>query len=115
MKRVAWINLVLGIWLLAAPFALGTFAAGRLPLTNDIALGVLLVASSWWILAAAATPAIAIWFQMVCGAWLIVAPFALRYRDLPRAIVDDVVIGIVVLVVSAFELRGVLSAPVGAR
>jgi hypothetical protein len=44
---MAWISLVLGIWLLAAPFARGTFPANnRLPLTNDLALGVLLVASS---------------------------------------------------------------------
>ncbi len=115
MKKVAWINLVLGIWLLAAPFALGAFPANRLPLTNDLALGVLLAASSGWILAASATPAIATWFQMVCGAWLIVAPFALRYGALPRTMTDDVAIGIVVLVVSALELREVFRAPVGAR
>jgi SPW repeat len=113
---MAWISLVLGIWLLAAPFALGTFPANnRLPLTNDLALGVLLVASSWWILAASAMPAIAAWFQMVCGAWLIVAPFALQHRTLSRAVADAVAVGIVVLVVSALELRGPLRAPVGAR
>jgi hypothetical protein len=113
---MAWISLALGIWLLAAPFALGTFPDNdRLPLTNDLALGVLLVASSWWILAASAVPAIAAWFQMVCGAWFIVAPFALRYRTPSHAVADDVAVGIVVLVVSALELRGLLRAPVGAR
>ena len=115
MKKVAWISLVLGIWLLAAPSALGTFATSRLPLTNDLALGVLLVASSWGILAASAMPAMATWFQMVCGVWLIVAPFALRYRTLPGAFADDVAVGIAVLVVRAFELRGLFRTPVGAR
>jgi hypothetical protein len=115
MKRVAWISLVLGMWLLAAPFALGYLGTSRIPLTNDVTVGVLLVASSWWILGVSATPAIATWFQMVCGAWLIVAPFALRYQAMSRAVVDDIAAGIVVLIVSSFELRGLLRAPVGAR
>lgn len=56
----------------------------------------------------------ATWFHIVCGAWLIVAPFALQYRAVSRAVVDDVAVGIVVLVVSAIELRGLLRAPIGA-
>ena len=114
MKNVAWITLVLGIWLIAAPFALGTFAASRLALINDVALGVLIVASSSWTLAAWATPAIAPWLQMVCGAWLIVAPFVLQYPALPLAMANDIAVGIVVLVVGALELRWLLRAPVRA-
>jgi hypothetical protein len=51
---------------------------------------------------------------MVCGLWLIVAPFVLQYRAVSRAVADDVAVGIFVLVVSAIELRGLLRAPVGA-
>jgi hypothetical protein len=65
-------------------------------------------------LAASAPPAIATWFHMVCGLWLIVAPFVLQYRAVSRAVADDVAVGIFVLVVSAIELRGLLRAPVGA-
>lgn len=45
-----------GIWLIAAPFALGDGGTSQMPLANDVTLGVLLVASSSWKLAASAPP-----------------------------------------------------------
>ncbi|OFV90508.1 MAG: hypothetical protein A3G76_05860 [Acidobacteria bacterium RIFCSPLOWO2_12_FULL_65_11] len=63
-------------------------------------------------LAASAPPVIATWFHIVCGVWLVVAPFALQYRAVSRAVVDDVAVGIVVL--SAIEPHGLLRAPIGA-
>ena len=51
MKRVTYINLILGVWLLAAPAVFGAFTTNRIAATNDLAVGVLLIATSWWIVA----------------------------------------------------------------
>jgi hypothetical protein len=103
MKRIIEINLILGIWLIAAPFVLA-YATGHIPaVSNDVAIGVLLVACSLWILAATVTPLPAVVFQGLCGAWLIAAPFALHERTLTHALANNVVVGAIVLLASLTE------------
>lgn len=51
-SRFAWINVVLGIWLMVAPFVLRygddyILAGVNRPLWNDIMLGILVVVLSW--------------------------------------------------------------------
>ena len=99
MKRVIWINLVLGVWLIVSPFVIGYFASSAsstVTIANDGILGVLLVACSWWIAAAMAAKLGVSGFQALCGIWLIIAPFVLRYAELSRATRNDMVVGIAV-------------------
>jgi hypothetical protein len=102
MKRVSWINLILGIWLIIAPFALGSMAM-HVAVGNNVVLGILLIASSWWILAAATEAVGVSWFQMLCGIWLIISPFILHYGGLTHAMANDVVVGIIAFVVGLLE------------
>ncbi|TKC99874.1 SPW repeat domain-containing protein [Polyangium fumosum] len=89
MRWPRWINIVLGIWLLIAPSALGyvdTYAAN-----NDRLLGILIASSA----------IVALWapkarfVNVVLGAWLIIAPFVLGYFG-GRAVANDIVLGIAV-------------------
>ena len=117
MKRVIWINLVLGVWLIVSPFVIGYFASSAsstVTIANDGILGVLLVACSWWIAAAMAAQFGVSGFQALCGIWLIIAPFVLRYRELPVATVNDVAVGIVVLIVSLIETWTITRPPIKA-
>jgi len=103
MKRIIEINLILGIWLIASPFVLA-YAAGHAPaVSNDIVIGVLLVACSLWIVATPVTPYSAVAFEGLCGVWLIAAPFALRERALAHAVANNVIVGAVVLLASLTE------------
>jgi len=111
MKRVSWINLILGIWLLISPFAIATTAMSA-TVGNDVVLGILLIATSWWILAAVNQVVGVSWFQMLCGIWLVIAPFALHYRAMPHALANDVIIGIIVLVVGLIESQALVHRPV---
>jgi len=110
MKRVSWINLILGIWLILAPFVLGSLGL-RATVGNDMILGILLIASSWWILAAMTQAVGVSWFQMLCGIWLVIAPFVLRYRDVSHALANDVVVGVIVFVVGLLESQALEHRP----
>ncbi len=104
MKGVTWINLLAGVWLIVAAIARG---ATGVVLMNDVILGVLLMAFSWWMLAAIVPPVGTAWFEMLCGIWLIVAPFVLGFSRLREATGNDVVVGIITLIVAAVAARGI--------
>jgi hypothetical protein len=114
MKRVTYINLVLGVWLLAAPAAFGTFTTSRIAAANDVALGALLIAASWWLVAARAAPLPVSGFQLLCGIWLIVGPFLLRYGGFAQATLSDMIVGALVVIVSVLEIWTLRRAPLTA-
>ena len=96
MRWISWITFVVGLWFIAAPFALGysgTFQATA----GDVIVGLLIAASSLWM----AVKADAAWWcnraLMLFGIWAIVAPFALGYRPTTNAMTSDVVAGVLVL------------------
>ncbi len=104
MKRITWVNLVLGVWLLLAPFALGVAGPHSAWSVNDIALGGLLVFFSGWMLAASDPPIVADWMELLCGIWLVAAPFALKYRGIGRAMSNDVIVGLTTILVAAIAV-----------
>jgi hypothetical protein len=112
MKRLTWINLIVGIWLIMAPFAMGGVATlTSVPVGNDVVLGILLVATSAWILVAETTAAGVAWFQALCGIWLSIAPFVLSYRGMPNVTRSDLIAGIIAIVVGVVESRGTVGTP----
>src|SRR5579864_1392735 len=104
MKRITWINLILGLWLIISPLVIG-YSAASVAAANNIILGVVVVACSWWMLAAIAGADWCGWVQLLCGIWLIVAPFVLRYSELTHAVSNDAIVGIVVFIVSMVETQ----------
>jgi len=105
MKNVTWINILLGIWLLIAPFALSSVGGSGAWSANDVILGILLIAASLWIVSAAA-PTGAVWFEVLCGIWLVVAPFVLRYSGTGVKMTNDVISGIIAIVVAIIAMSG---------
>jgi hypothetical protein len=54
------------------------------------------------------------WLQVLCGLWLIISPFALRYANLRAAMGNDVAIGIVAAIVGLVESRAIVRPPTAA-
>jgi hypothetical protein len=100
LKHIIEANIVLGAWLIAAPFVLG-YTGSRMEMGNDIAIGVLLIACSWWMLTAAAGRAAAEGLQLLGGLWLIAAPFVWQYHRLSRPFTNDIAVGILTVLVAA--------------
>ncbi|MCC6682692.1 MAG: SPW repeat protein [Phycisphaeraceae bacterium] len=89
------INLLTGIWLIIAPFVLA-FGFG-VPIWNSVVVGGLII-----ILASvrlvAVTGQMFSWVNALLGVWLVMSPFALSFNDLPRALWNSIVCGVIVIV-----------------
>lgn len=108
MKRIVDTNLIFGGWLIVAPFLLGYSRGHVAALSNDIALGLLLVAGSLWVLTEGTADFGVTTFETACGAWLILAPFVFHLRATPHVLINDVAVGAMVMIVSLTDawMRG---------
>ena len=106
MKNISWVNVLLGVWLVIAPFALSTVIPDGRWTANDVLLGVLLVAASWAIVTMVAPPTGIAWFEVLCGVWLVVAPFVLHYSGGRIKLGNDVISGIIAIVIAAIAMAG---------
>ncbi len=100
VKQIAQINVILGAWLIVAPFVMG-YSPSTVELANDLTLGLLLVGCSVWILSASTGQVGASALGLLGGIWLIVAPFLLHYEWMSRAFANDIGVGILSTMVSA--------------
>lgn len=103
MKRIIEVNLVLGAWLILSPYILAFATGHSVAVSNDVAIGVLVLGCSLWAIAPAAPRLYLAACEGFCGAWLLVAPFALHERRLMHASANNMVVGAVVLLVSLGE------------
>ena len=95
------VNAVLGMWLVLSPWALG-FQSETMAMSNAIVIGVALIAAA---LGAIFVPrAWEEWTEGALGLWLIVSPWVLGFGTSSTARLDAVVIGILVLALSAWTL-----------
>ena len=97
MKHLIGLNLILGGWLLVLPFAFGYLTVA---MWNDVVLGLVIIACSWC--AVMEVPGQALWAMcaILCGAWLMLAPFILKYS---AEAFGDVTIGALVIGISTIE------------
>ncbi|MEW6727016.1 MAG: SPW repeat protein [Bacillota bacterium] len=91
------INLLLGAWLIAAPFTLGTAGTAR---TNEIVLGVAVLVLT--VMAVRVKEMWVNWLLTAAGVWLIVAPFVFGYTGVGRA--NDVLMGFVLAGLNFFTV-----------
>ena len=100
LQHIVQLNFLLGAWLIAAPFILSysriTSEAG-----TDIAVGVVVIACAWWILAGSSAVTVAAVLPILAGLWLIAMPFYFQYARQSRVYINDLLLGIAVTVVSA--------------
>ncbi len=103
MRWPSWINVALGVWLFIAPWSLQYVA--RPAVANDMILGVLVFIAGLWAATAAGDVTGPAWANVVFGVWLIIAPWVIGYSAMAaRAMSNDVIIGIGVLIFSAIRI-----------
>jgi hypothetical protein len=111
MKRIIEINLILGVWLIVAPFVLAYSTGHVAAASNDVVLGLLLVGGSLWLLAERSGYLAVTAFETACGVWLMLAPFVLHGRAAPHVLANNVAIGAIVLIVSLSEAWMLMHRP----
>lgn len=90
------INILLGIWLILAPFLL-SYSGLSTPTWNDIIIGILVIGVALlrtFGYGMAGTS----WVNVVLGVWLILAPFVLNYRSNATPRWNDVILGILIVI-----------------
>jgi hypothetical protein len=101
IQTASTINLLLGVWLIIAPWVLPMATSAAV--WNNVLFGALIVllAATRLSRPAPATKA-ASWVNLVIGAWLIVAPFVLLYVS-NLEIWNDIIVGALVIVFGAWS------------
>lgn len=102
IRTASTANLLLGTWLIIAPFALG-YSQSASARWNDIVVGAAIL-----IMAArcAFAPADEVGLSSACavlGGWLVIAPFALGNSNITANVWNDVVVGVLVAVLGAWS------------
>lgn len=99
MKWTDWAILVLGVWLIVAPFALA-YTETAAATYEDVILGVLIAVLALWRGVRPRTPAMTgvSWVLAVAGLWVVIAPFVIGYTDTATAVWNDVIVGLAVAI-----------------
>ncbi len=94
-------NLVLGLWLIVAPFALGYSNLGR-ALWDDVVIGVAVAVFAGIRVTGGGyrMPSLS-WMNAAIGAWLACAPWILNYSSKGSAAANDLTVGLIVLTLGA--------------
>jgi hypothetical protein len=102
-RWVDWVNVILGVWMIASPWLL-TVAAGAEPTAwNSWSIGAGIVA-----LAFLAMYKPAVWGDtagIILGAWLMASPWLLGFNSAPAAATNAVVIGALVIGYALWAMR----------
>lgn len=106
-----WLGVLAGIWLIIAPFILNY--GNSTATTNDIVLGIILIILTGFcaITAGQANTAgarqVAGWLSVLAGIWLIIAPFVLGYSGLAQAVWNDIITGVLSIIVAGYGVAAV--------
>ena len=97
MKWGAWLNMIAGVLLVIAPFALGYSTLSDVAMYEAVAVGLLIGGIALWSALSTEAPAYLDYIVALFGGWSIVAPFVFGYHaTVEMARNTDVVVGIAV-------------------
>jgi hypothetical protein len=94
MKAMSWINFILGLWLIVVGFAYS--AAARPVMTEEVVLGIIIACLAFY--SAVRPNPVVSWVVAVAGLWTLLAPAAMNYTGLTVSRSNDIVVGVIVLI-----------------
>lgn len=97
------VNLVLGLWLIASPWALN-FATERMPSWNAWTVGVVIAGAA--LAALIAFHKWEEWVEAAFGLWLIASPYLLGFATQMNATWNHVIVGIIVAALAIWSAVG---------
>ncbi len=102
-KVLSWLVALAGLWEVIAAFVLG-YSASTTALWDAIIIGIALIVLGVWAALSnqEGTDRALDWINVVLGVWLIIAPFVLSYTFVTAALWNDIIVGIVVVVLAGW-------------
>ena len=98
-KGLSWVIAVAGLWEILAPFIIG-YSSATGAMVDAIIFGILLLGIGIWaaLVNSNGTIKVLSWINAVLGLWVLLAPFIIGYSKTTGAMVNDLIIGIVVVI-----------------
>jgi hypothetical protein len=103
VKKLTWVEMALGVWLIASPVALGYAVSHPFVVAENLLPGIFLVGTSGWILLKHSGRLGTDWVQELCGLWLIIGSVALTVVHMPHAALNVLIVGLLVIAVDLFD------------
>jgi hypothetical protein len=101
MRWGAWLNVIAGVLLVIAPFALGYYTLSDIAMYEAVVVGLLVAGVALWSALSTDAPAYLDYILAALGGWSILAPFVLGYHaTVEVARNTDVVMGIAVALIA---------------
>ena len=101
MRWGAWLNVIAGVLLVIAPFALGYYTLSDIATYEAVAVGLLIGGIALWSALGTDAPAYLDYIMALFGGWSILAPFVFGYHlTVEVARNTDIVIGIAVALIA---------------
>lgn len=102
-KGLSWVIAVAGLWEILAPFIIG-YSSVTAAMVDAIILGILLLGLGLWaaLVNSEGTIKGLSWTNGVLGLWVLLAPFILSYSKTTGAMVNDIIIGILVVILGVW-------------
>jgi hypothetical protein len=97
------LDVLAAIWLLISPFVLRFRSTGSL-VANDVILGIVIgILALVRFFSPSRSTAWASWVNVVLGIWVLISPWVLGYAAYRTAMIDNVVMGIIVIILSLWS------------
>jgi hypothetical protein len=103
--QVRWasgVNVLAGLWMIISPFVLG-YSNLSGALWSDVIVGIAIAVVAAIRAGGAVDQPWLSWVNALLGAWLIVSPWVLGFADSANALWNNVIIGVIVLVLGAWS------------
>lgn len=101
VRVASGLNIILGAWLIIAPFVLAF--SDMVALWDSIIVGAVVLILAWIRMAnPMSAPGIS-WVNAILGIWLIVAPFVLGFTAMAGSMWNNIIVGVVVAVLGAWS------------
>ncbi len=100
-RTLSWLVAIGGLWELVAPFIL-KYTATSAAMWDAVIVGIVLIILGVWaaLSKVESTMRTLNWINALLGLWLVIAPFVLKYTTVSAALWNDIIVGVVVLVLA---------------
>ena len=95
------LDILAGIWLLISPFVLRF--SSHYAVTNDVILGIAIAILAAIRFSGAFTQSWVSWVNVLLGVWVLISPWVLRFSTFHTATVNNVVMGIIVIILAGWS------------